>query len=67
MLPLSTVAKNIILQRQQNDGVWNDWHQKLLYSFCGNVYIDYIMVFGLEQEDRSFDYPHGAGSSSPYH
>ena len=25
------------------------------------------MVFGLEQEDRSFDYSHGAGTSSPSH
>ena len=25
------------------------------------------MVFGLEQEDGSFDYSHGAGTSSPFH
>ena len=32
--------------------------QKLLY-LCGKIWIDYIMVFGLEQEDGSFDYSHG--------
>ena len=36
-------------------------------SLCGNVKIDYTMVFGLEQEDGSFDYSHGAGTSSPSH
>ena len=25
------------------------------------------MDFGLEQEDRNFDYSHGAGTSSPSH
>ena len=25
------------------------------------------MVFGLEQDDESFDYQHGAGTSSPSH
>ena len=30
-------CKNILLQRQQNYGVWNDWYQKLLYCLCGNV------------------------------
>ena len=29
--------------------------------------IDYVMFFGLEQEDGSCDYSHGAGTSSPYH
>ena len=28
ILPLSTVAKYIPLQRQQNHGVWNEWYQK---------------------------------------
>ena len=46
-------------ERQQNHGVWNDWYQKLLYCLSGYVWIDYIMVFGLEQEDGSFDYSHG--------
>ena len=31
------LQKNILLQRQQNYGVRNDWYQKLLYSLCGNV------------------------------
>ena len=51
---------------KQNYGVRNDWHKKLL-CFCDNVYIDYIMFFGLEQEDGSFDNSHGAGTSSPSH
>ena len=59
------LQRNILLQRQQNYGVWNDWYQKLLCCLCGNVYIDYIMVFGQEQEDGSFDYSHSAGTSSP--
>ena len=59
------LQKNILLQRQQTYGIWNDWYQKLLYCLCGNVYIDYIMVFGLEQEDGSFDYSHGIDTSSP--
>ena len=48
-------CKKILLQRQQNYRVWNYCYQKLLYCLCGNVYIDYIMVFGLRQEDGSFD------------
>ena len=31
------LQKKILLQRQQNYGVWNDWYQKLLYCLCGNV------------------------------
>ena len=32
-------CKNILLQRQQKYGVWNDWYPKLLYCLClcGNV------------------------------
>ena len=29
------LQKNILLQRQQNYGVSNDWYQKLLYYLCG--------------------------------
>ena len=36
-------------------------------TLCDNVYIDYIIAFGLEQDDGSFDYSHGAGTSSPSH
>ena len=43
-------CKNILLQRQQNYGVWNDNYQNLLYCICSNIQIDYIMVFGLQQE-----------------
>ena len=35
-------------------------------SFTAYV-VDHIMVFGLEQEDGSFDYSHGAGTSSQSH
>ena len=31
ILHLSTFAKLIILQRQHNRGVWDDWYQKLIY------------------------------------
>ena len=41
--------------------------KKLLCCLSGNLWIDYIMVFGLEQEDGSFDYSYGAGTSSPSH
>ena len=44
-----------------------DGYQKLIYCLCGNVQIDSIMAFGLEQKDGSFDYSHGAGTSSPSH
>ena len=37
VLPLSAVAKNILLQRQQNYGVWNDWYQKFLYCIHNNI------------------------------
>ena len=52
-------CQNILLQRHQDYGDWNCWYKKLLYCSCGNVWIDYIMVFGLEQEDGSFNYSHG--------
>ena len=48
-------CKIFLLQRQQNYRVWNYCYQKPLYCLCGNVYIDYIMVFGLGQEGGSFD------------
>ena len=38
-------CKNILLQRQKNYGVWNDWYEKQLYCFCGNVYIDFIALW----------------------
>ena len=33
--------------------------------FDGNVYVDNVVVLGLEQEDEGFNYSHGAGTSSP--
>ena len=52
-----------------NDSKITEFKTKRLIqkTLCGNVWIDYIMVFGLEQEDGSFDYFHGAGTSSPSH
>ena len=49
--------KNILLQWQLNYGVWTDWFQKLPYCICSNAYVDYIMVFGLEQEDGRANNP----------
>ena len=57
ILPLSTVARNIILQWKKSCGIWNDWYQKLLYCICSNLSIDCVMVFGLEQEDVSLVTP----------
>ena len=43
-------------------------YQKLINCLCSNVWIiDYVMVFGLEEEDGSFNYFHGTGTSSPSH
>ena len=56
-------CKNIHLLRQQNYGVLNDWYKKILDCLCGNVWIDNVKVFGLEQEDRTFNYSHGASTS----
>ena len=47
---LSIVAKNILLQRSHNYGVWNYWQQKLLYCICNTMWIDWHMICGLEQE-----------------
>ena len=59
--------KNILLQRQQNYWVWNDWYQNSSTAYVVMLWIDYLMVFGLEQEDGSFNCSHGAGTSSLSH
>ena len=41
--------------------------KKILYCLCDDVWIDYIMVFGLDKEGGNFDYSHGVGASSPSH
>ena len=46
-------CKNILLQRSHNYGVWNYWQQKLLYCICYTIWIDWHMIFRLEQEGRS--------------
>ena len=42
--------KIYILQRSHNYGVWNYWQQKLLYCIYYTIWIDWHMIFGLEQE-----------------
>ena len=57
ILHLSIVAKNIIWQRSHNYGVWNYWQQKLLYCICFNIWNDWHMIFGLEEEGGSLIAP----------
>ena len=49
--------KNILLQRSHNYGVWNYWQQKLLYCVCYTIWIDWHMIFKLEQEGGSLIAP----------
>ena len=53
----SIVAKNILLQRSHNYGVWHYSQQKLLYCICCTTWIDWYMIFGLEQEGGSLIAP----------
>ena len=46
-----------LLQRSHNYGVWNYWQQKLLYCICYTIWIDWHMIFGLEQEGGSLIAP----------
>ena len=57
ILHLSIVAKNILLQRSHNYGLWHYWQQKLLYCICYTIWIDWHMRFGLEQEGGSLIAP----------
>ena len=58
ILHLSIVAnKNILLQRSHNYGVWNYSQQKLLYCICYTIWIDWHVIFGLEQEGGSLIAP----------
>ena len=57
ILHLSIVAKNVLLQRTHNYGVWNCWQQKLIYCICYTIWIDWHMIFGLEQEGGSLIAP----------
>ena len=50
-------AKHILLQRSHNYGIWNYWQQKLLYCICYTIWIDWHMIFGLEQEGVSLIAP----------
>ena len=50
-------CKNILLQRSHNYGVCNYWQQKLLYCICYTIWIDWHLIFGLEQEGRSLIAP----------
>ena len=49
--------KTILLQRSHNYGVWNYWQQKLLYCICYTIWIDWHMIFGLQQEGGSLIAP----------
>ena len=58
ILHLSIVAKpTILLQRSHNYGAWNYWQQKLLYCICYTIWIDWHMIFGLEQDGGSLVAP----------
>ena len=46
-----------LLQRSRNYGVWNYWQQKHLYCICYTIWIDWNMIFGLEQEGGSLIAP----------
>ena len=50
-------CKNILSQLSHSYGVWNCWQQKLLYCICYTIWIDWHMIFGLEQEDGSLIVP----------
>ena len=49
--------KHILLQRSHNCGVWNYWQQKLLNCICYTIWIDWHMIFRLEQEGGSLIAP----------
>ena len=53
ILHLSILARNILLQRSLNYGVWNYWHKKFLCCICYTIWIDWHMNFRLEQEGGS--------------
>ena len=50
-------CKNILLQQSHNYGVWNYWHQKLLYCICYTIWIDWHISLRLEQEGGSLIAP----------
>ena len=43
-------CKNILLQRSHKHGVWIHWQHKLIYCIYYTIWIDWHMIFGLEQE-----------------
>ena len=45
------------MQRYHSNGVWNYWQQKLLYCICYTIWIDWHMIYGLEQEGVSLIAP----------
>ena len=54
-LTYSNCCKNILSQRQQN--FERKWYQKLPCCIWRNIWIDYVMGFGPEQEDGSLITP----------
>ena len=55
ILPLSIVAKTNSIATTANFfevfEVWSEWYPNLLYYICSNLYINYVIGFGLEQEN----------------
>ena len=47
---INCCEKSNLLQQSHNYGVWNYWWQELLYCICYTIWIDWHMIFGLEQE-----------------
>ena len=54
---INCCKKPNLLQRSHNYGVWNYWQQELLYCICYTIWIDWHMIFGLEQEGESLIAP----------
>ena len=54
---INCCKKRNILQRSHNYGVWNYWQQNLHYCICNNIWIDWHVIFGLEQEGGSLIAP----------
>ena len=50
-------CKNILPKQSHNYGVWNYWQQKLLYCICYTIWIDWHVIFGLEQKGESLIAP----------
>ena len=54
---INCCKKIILLQRSHNHRVWNYWQQKLFNCICFTIWIDWHIIFGLEQEGGSLVAP----------